>query len=610
MEGAWYRGRICATGTITNYYINDGRHAVCSCDIAYDDGDYECVVPFGKEYPAGNYVTLLEKSVDNPAWMVGLTVQLPSRKKIPYGVIQHAEKGKPVLIEYTDQTNGRKSLEKKSYRCVVAAFFQGVEGLATRVHQWPYKALLDSTKSNVVGVGAAAADGGGGKENTMITKTNSRRDVKGAKKRPLGEQSKSSKRSNHDSDNRAAAKKPKKAASASQPKPRASQGSNMKQQPKSSKPPPGRRPTVRGRKRGDDKEVFAVDVQGGSGSDPNQQDPHSAVPDTFGSVEHMPDSLSDSLVQALKSPDAFLGENLLSFMVNFHHQIPPSQDLKALVDILLYGPQTSRGIFPDCRRLQLAQQYFTMLVRQKCGLARVIAESLDRDYWQRVLEQMKAPYYTLEGDGEKTSITAMAVQRIALTLHARACCMESFQVLLHQELWGCLVGPQLHDEKEYRNRPIVHAILSHSRGVKEALETATKTFVQTCIQYGHFAVGDLSNIPGISMNIASFAARQTDRLLKAMGKTVSYLVVLYGKETHEDMVSIAYLVGHIAQREFDEADFDHLSDLAAEHPDDDLTPRIKLRFVLNLDQQLVPELYPKLADSLHVAKQFNAIFDY
>ena len=189
--------------------------------------------------------------------------------------------------------------------------------------------------------------------------------------------------------------------------------------------------------------------------------------------------------------------------------------------------------------------------------------------------------------------------------------METFEILLKQQLRGCL-GSQRDDDKSYRSRPIVREILCHSRGAKEAVEIATKAYIYTWIHYGHLAVGaDLSGIKGDDKNetrqLGDLVASQTERLVRSMGKTLSYLAVLYSEETHEPMDAVAYLIGNIAQRELSESAFDP-SALVEDDPDK-LQIRIKLGFILRLDRQVAPRVLSKLADMLGVAPQFNAIFD-
>jgi hypothetical protein len=308
--------------------------------------------------------------------------------------------------------------------------------------------------------------------------------------------------------------------------------------------------------------------------------------------------MADDFLQALDSNEPQTGEALLSFITSFHNQVPSPNHLLVLVNILLHGPKTSQGnIFPDCHRLNLALKYFRQLVVQQ-GLADRIAASLKPDFWELVLQQMTAEYYTLPGDEIRTD--TLALQRIGVTLHARACCLETFEVLLQQQLYN-----------SGSNGAIVQNILNHSLGPKGALEIATKCYLYNWMHHGYLTFGTLSWTESGSdrqtrMEVYDLARSQCVRLLRSLGKIVSLLACFYCKETREDMDTVCSLIGNIALLALKNSKLD-LSALVNEDGEY-IVMKIKLGLILKLDEQLVPHLYPKLADMLGVAPQFNVIY--
>jgi hypothetical protein len=111
-HGAWYRGRIADISTSI-----DG---MMLADIAYDDGVLEKDVPYGAHY---SYISLLERGFENPSWLDGLTVHIPSKKwkTCKSGAIQATQRNQSVKICYTK--DDKHFVERRSYSTVVKVLF-------------------------------------------------------------------------------------------------------------------------------------------------------------------------------------------------------------------------------------------------------------------------------------------------------------------------------------------------------------------------------------------------------------------------------------------------------------------------------------------------------
>jgi hypothetical protein len=135
-HGAWFRGRVAA--------VRSKRATTTSsvCDIAYDDGEYECNIPYGR----GHFnVKLIEKGAEHPAWMEKLSVNVSSRRKpsVPTAVIRQAIPHQTVLLEYTTTAQGDTTTtlftEKKPYARIANLLFSAQKKLKPResVLEWP-----------------------------------------------------------------------------------------------------------------------------------------------------------------------------------------------------------------------------------------------------------------------------------------------------------------------------------------------------------------------------------------------------------------------------------------------------------------------------------------
>ncbi|MCU0701389.1 MAG: hypothetical protein MUC96_33180, partial [Myxococcaceae bacterium] len=106
-----------------------------------------------------------------------------------------------------------------------------------------------------------------------------------------------------------------------------------------------------------------------------------------------------------------------------------------------------------------------------------------------------------------------------------------------------------------------------------------------------------------------FAAGQAARLVELLGKTLSYLALLYAHETHESMTDVAYIISNVVNKALEELVNQNKSRNRQQQQNaDKLVQRIKLRVVTTLDETVTPKLLTALAEALDVVDMFNVIY--
>ena len=120
-QNNWFRGRIA--------YV--GRHAKYPeqqvCNIAYDDGDFEVGIPYGKDVTT--HVRLVEKGDDRLDWLLGLSVQLTAKRPVGTIVDVLPETKELVVEEPSSVSRGTTKPVRTThaYSKVVDAIFWSVE---------------------------------------------------------------------------------------------------------------------------------------------------------------------------------------------------------------------------------------------------------------------------------------------------------------------------------------------------------------------------------------------------------------------------------------------------------------------------------------------------
>jgi hypothetical protein len=319
-------------------------------------------------------------------------------------------------------------------------------------------------------------------------------------------------------------------------------------------------------------------------------------------------SACNTFGKALNSSDTHLGAELLTFATTFSEQVPNEQLCQKLLNLIMLGPKSEGTMFPDCHRMELANNYMSLLL-SKPGFADKLSRVAKPSFWRDCLDQMTAPIYCVAGDEHR--ISAAAIERTGQSLHVKVCCAELFLALLSRELKGFVRKQHEPDTDSLNAKPIVANILARRRGAKEALEKSFKACTKLWSMYGHFILCDLPDLEtamdaddGPSDVSVHFVRSQASRLVQVMGKLCSYFAWLYGVKAHEGTSALVYLVNGSVPQDLEETTFDPAPFLDAA----DYSKEVKLSFLLNLDKRCVPQLKPLLAEMLGVATKYNAIF--
>ncbi|GAX27740.1 hypothetical protein FisN_13Hh161 [Fistulifera solaris] len=322
----------------------------------------------------------------------------------------------------------------------------------------------------------------------------------------------------------------------------------------------------------------------------------------------MGESESDVYLSSLDSSESFVGERFLTVTCMFHKRVPSAHHCKRLVDLLTYGPgTTSKTSFPDHNRMESAMKTFRMLVIQ-LGLADHIASGLASDYFVKVMEQSSALYYTIAGD--ESRCTSAALQRLGLSLHARACGLEAFETLLKHQLRGCL-GVASPRGDQYQLRPLVLQIINFSPlGPKGVMKEMAKRYVRFWTQYGHFIDGNFQ-VPSDECNHDlleekfDFVRAQASRVAAFLGRTLSYICSLRG--AIESMQVAGLDLGRFLKDELESFNFAK-NDMVRGHYQSLIESQAKINMIAYLDETIIPDVLPKLAEIFEVVDSFNSIY--
>ncbi|GAX27273.1 hypothetical protein FisN_13Lh161 [Fistulifera solaris] len=325
-------------------------------------------------------------------------------------------------------------------------------------------------------------------------------------------------------------------------------------------------------------------------------------------VVEMGESESDVYLSSLDSSESFVGKRFLTVTCMFHKRVPSAHHCKRLVDLLTYGPgTTSRTFFPDHNRMENAMKTFRMLVIQ-LGLADHIVSGLASDYLIKVMDQSSALYYTIAGD--ESRYTPAALQRLGLSFHARACGLEALEILLKHQLRGCL-GVASPRDVQYQRRPLVLQVMNYSPlGPKGVMKEMAKNYVRFWTQYGHFIDGNFcvpsdEDNPGLLEENFDFVRAQAYRVAASLGRTLSYICSLRGST--ESMKVVGLDLGNFLKDELESSKF-ATNDMVLGQDQNLIDSQGKINMIAYLDETIIPDVLPTLAETFEVVDSFNTIY--
>jgi len=587
---AWYRGRVAEVGQ-----SEDGTPV---CAVAYDDMDYEERIPL-----KNGVLFLLERGFEHPAWLKGLTVEIPSKKfknECTEGIIQEPQAGKPVSILYT-KANGETVVEKRPYNTVVQKLLEQA------------KAKSDKT-FHIFRIGYDGVEVDDDSHPPSPTKKQ-RRAPTAAAATKLAVTRKPSTR------------KPKQAAAAAFDMDIDESSSGLDE-----KKPAARKTTTRTRKAAatkkkqpatalkyeDDGDVAAIaETMGQLELDPELPQPTRAL-------QSMNLSLASNYGGALQSSSPEQGYQWLSFLLSMNGRIPTDALWQKLLDLNAMGPIfRGKTIYPDSFKMSLCSDYLQHLFAQQ-GMLDTCSKYIDEHYkfeHQKVsyadtfMRQMTAVYYNAEND--ETRYTAPAADRIVETLRAKAFFADTFSQLLQHNLKPHVVAASQDSKRRgkdtsYKTVPIVCDIVKARRGSKDALEQSVRTFTQLYLTSGHFLTNGglhpyLDN--GVTRETLNLADGAMQSLTQQLGTVISYMAWLYSRETNENLDAVADIISNVVRLCLEEDTFDKTPLLDSSMTAEKFSVKMKLRLIQSIHKDIVPQLRPKLAEHLYVAKIYNMFYD-
>lgn len=293
---------------------------------------------------------------------------------------------------------------------------------------------------------------------------------------------------------------------------------------------------------------------------------------------------------------------------------------QCVLDLNCVGPVSKGQPFPDPHKMDLALRYLNF-VFSKQGMLTSCSDFIDANfrtnhkgatYMETFATQMMEELYTAEGDEHRG--TRIAATRIRNTLHAKSCFAVVVAQLLNHILIPCMIAGKDKPSLDYRLAPIVRDVVTARRGAKDALEKVLQSWTRLWMRFGPYV--ECNNLSQdwirekddecVPLDVLESIRHEMLRLTESLGKIVSCMAWLYGKEAHEGMDALADLCSHVVQREITDTKFNFVS-LLGSMEDYKFIQTIKIRFVMSIRSEMCPHLRPKLADRFGIASIYNII---
>jgi hypothetical protein len=311
------------------------------------------------------------------------------------------------------------------------------------------------------------------------------------------------------------------------------------------------------------------------------------------------------------------GRDVSRLFIFFNAGRMPSDKLwLSVLDLNLFGPSSEGNYFPDAHKMELCVNYLKF-VFSKDGMKDACVALIDEQYASKhrgttyvdaFVHQMLHDYYTAPGDALRG--TKQAVHRIHQSMHAKACLADIFATLLKHQLVPCMVASRNGQNVDYQTLAIVRDVLTSRRGAKDALQRTIQAFVRLYMQYGPYLLCTVQ--PAMKegeavQGLLRFVLRDISRLAKSLGTTISCLAWLYGKEASEDADALADLCRQTVLNEIGSTDLTQIHVLLGTMSEELFIAKVKLRFVMALQGEMIPQVRPKLAEKFEIAHLYNII---
>jgi hypothetical protein len=546
-NSAYYRGRVVSVG---NLVLNTAEPV---CDIAYDDGDYEVNIPYTHD---ANVFKVVDGG-NNFDWLLHLKLQYGNR----VGTIHSVSEQRGVCVEFQTR-KGRTVYEDHPFAMIVELLFRArKQETDTKVKTWPIFNGLSAAKSPAT----EKSKYGAAKEELAKRRMPSRAASSAtATKRELANKAKLN--------NKAPAAK-----------------------------------------RKDDLES-TVDAVNDSDYDSADEDLPQFNDSQSADMQEMPSRLSDAFSDALFSSDSLFGARLL------HNNLPrrsiahvikggsvaPKVLLAQMVRVILTGPRTDAEIlYPDLEKVSTALNYIKTISTYPGGMDNLL-ESLPLTFIDECFTALSSPQYMQEE--EDSPSTPGALERLNLSLRLQLACTELLELIFHRQLHGALRLTLDMLDSVFERAVVRDIVRQRRRSHKATFERAVSLLAKLYTCYGYEYVDILycrgvSSLPSESVEHLQPVRDTFVLLAKKLGLFVSYLGWLYCSVDFENTITLARIIGAVVNDEIQKS-------VSTQMIPDEEKKMLKLKFLLQFDKHILPQLQPALADRLEVALSYNTLFAF
>jgi len=309
-----------------------------------------------------------------------------------------------------------------------------------------------------------------------------------------------------------------------------------------------------------------------------------------GDYSPMESKFEGDCLDVLDGIDPFRGSQNLDFFIKILNKMPGNDFLEHILNRLTKGPTTGSGDnelqYPDCYRMMIISDVFDNLLQ--AGFAGKIANVAPENWVETVFLQMKEPYYEVSNNEE----VYPSLRRHGLSVHAKSCCMVSFQRLLEQQI---LKAKQQNGElrPSLAESPIAYRISQNSR---LCLLNAIVAWVEIYGQEAQFLSIDRNEMAKSNLDMLDMVTKHSLSLREALSRSVSLLAVIFCSTGHKASDVAGMMRSAISDSEI----FAQMEEKQQR--------RVKLEMVIALGGSNINELPPCTAEQLGVADLFNLIY--
>jgi len=237
--------------------------------------------------------------------------------------------------------------------------------------------------------------------------------------------------------------------------------------------------------------------------------------------------------------------------------------------------------------------------------------------WEDVIFRVEqATNEVYQAPGDLSQFTSSSLQRIGNSLQVASHAATSLALELETQLNGFVKVKSAMESKAYRAKPVVAAVLSCPGGIRDALKNVVRLTVRAWIERGHFVLDDVSVCKTAEDTTSvQFCSEEAKRCLDALGKVTSYVSWICCAEEGIGIgsKSCSFLIRDVLLAEMENNTFDPSNFIASSSRKKTSSAkqaywkRMKLWFILSLDDDFAAPLRSTLANELKLSKQLRVL---